>query len=307
MASKNEKISIIFLGTPIFAAKILDKLAVNQKIEIIAVITQADKPVGRKNILTNTPVKIIAQQHEIQVFQPSNTQELKEILRNFKPDFLLAIAIGMILNLKCLATPKIASINLHASLLPKYRGASPIQEALLNADKETGISIMKMSRKMDAGPIYTQKKIKIEEKDNTETLSKKMIAESIKVLPQILVEIKNGNLTAVPQNKSSASYCHKIKKIDGKVDFHKMTALEILNMIKAYKIWPGVFAEIKGKRIKIIKAEIDKNKITPGQIETDNTNLSIGTKAGSIRLVTLQPEGKKEMSIKDYINGYLKR
>lgn len=308
MASvNNKKTKIAFLGTPEFAATILEFIAKKPEFEIVSVITQADKPVGRKNILTPPPVKIAAARLNFEIYQPKNSLELEEMLGKMETDLLLVIGFGMILTKKSLESPKVASINVHASLLPKYRGASPIQEALLQGDGETGVSIMQIEEKLDAGPVYLTKTVKIEEQDDFESLSKKLAETSCEILPNALTDIAKGNLKPRPQQTTALSYCHKIEKNDGKINWEKQTAAQILNMLRAYSLWPGVFTEIKGKKIKILAAEIGEESISPGEIEIKDKTLKIGTSKGYLIPTRVQPEGKNPMNIQDYINGYLKK
>lgn len=308
MASiNNKKTRIAFLGTPEFAAKILDFIAKRAEFEVVLVITQPDRPAGRKNKLTPPPVRKIAEKYKFRIHQPENSQELENILIKENVDFLVVVGLGMILTQKSLDTAKIAPINLHASLLPKYRGASPIQEALLQGDKETGISIMKMTAKLDTGPVYFMKKVAILPEDDIESLSEKMAEESGECLSKALIDIEEGNLQAIPQDEGKKSYCHKIEKHHGKIDWQKKTAVEILNMMRAYKTWPAVYTEMNGKKLKILVAKSGNEPLAPGEIKVDGKELKVGTKAGTIILEKVQPEGKSPMAIQDYINGYLKK
>lgn len=302
----SKKIRIAFLGTPEFAATILECLAKRAGFEVTTVITQEDKLAGRKKRLTPPPVKIAAENAGLRVLQPKNSKELEKILENIEVDFFVVVGLGMILTEKSLESAKIAPINIHASLLPKYRGASPIQEALLQGDKETGICIMQMTQKLDAGPVFFTKRVQIEPSDNFESFSERLADESCKILPHVLMDIKEGNLRAMPQKKEGQSYCHKIEKNDGKIDWGKKSAMQILNMIRAYSLWPGVFTEIGGKKIRILEAKIEEDQMAPGEMKIENKILKIGTKKGSLMPTKVQPEGKNAMNVQDYINGYLK-
>lgn len=293
----------IFLGTPSFAVPSLQALYEAQNIEILAVITQPDKPAGRKGILKPPPLKIKALQLGLTVYQPENQKDLKAILKKLDFDFLVVIAYGMILKKEILDIPKIAPINVHASLLPKYRGASPIQEALIHGDQETGISIIKMSKKMDQGDVYLIKRFVILKEDNFLTLSQKLADLSAQLLPKVLEDISDNYLKPLPQNHSKASYCHKIDKNDGKINFAK-SAEAIKNIMRAYNPWPGVFTEFKGKKLKIIEAEIDNKNLKPGEFKIHDHQLQIGTIEGSLNLKKLQFEGKNEMEITQFLNGY---
>lgn len=296
---------VIFFGTPEIAVKTLQVMHMLPDIEISAVITQPDKEAGRGKKKTPPPVKTAAESIGIKTFQPQNKKELLEVLHKLgKPNFFVVFAYGMILPKEALEIPKNGAINVHTSLLPKYRGASPIQSALLNGDKETGVSIMRMNEKMDQGDIYLLRRVPIEETDTYESLSSKLGETSAITLPPALHDITAKILTPIKQNHSNATYCKKIKKTDGEIDFKK-TAKEIKNMFRAYTPWPGVFTKLKGKKIEITGLEIDENQsIPPGEMETEKEKLKIGTSKGILIPTKLKPEGKKEMEIKSFINGY---
>lgn len=297
---------IVFFGTPTFAVPSLKSLAQNTEIEIIKVITQPDKPAGRKNLLTPPAIKTAAKNLKLIIEQPKTKISLLETLKSIKADFFVVIAYGMILPKEIIKIPKYGTINVHASLLPKYRGASPIQESLLNGDKETGISIMLIDEKLDNGPIFIIKRINIENNDNIESLTKKLADLSSKILPHVLEDIMERNLSPISQNNEKATYCKKIKKTDGKINWDQ-EAIKINNMIKAYGKWPSVYTELHGKKIKILKAEIEElnsEKIPPGEFIIQNKILKISTKKGYLIPQILQIEGKKEMDIKSFLNGY---
>lgn len=301
---------IIFFGTPKFAVPSLEKLAYTKNIEILAVFTQPDKPAGRKKIMTQSPVKELAKKLNLKIFQPENKKKLVEMLQNLeRPDFFVVIAYGMIMPKEALKIPRITPINVHISLLPKYRGPSPIQEALLNSDKETGISIMEMNEKIDEGNIYLIRRVQIEDTDNQISLSEKIAKLSGDILPHVLQDIANGILSTLPQTKTQKpTYCRKIKKEDGKIDWN-CSAEEIKNQIRAYTPWPSAYTNFHGKNLKILKADVgaeteSKRKISPGQFLFEEKKLKIGTKKGILIPKIVQLEGKKEMDIKQFINGY---
>lgn len=296
---------IIFFGTPEIAVKTLQVLNMMPDIEISAVITQPDKEVGRKKIKTPPAVKVAAEKMELKVIQPKNKEDLLEVLEDFNPpDFFVVFAYGMILPEKAIKMPKYGAINIHTSLLPKYRGASPIQSALLNGDKETGISIIKMDDKMDHGDIYLLRRVEIKDSDNYETLSKKLAEISALTTPPALHDIMLEVLTPIRQNHSKADYCKKISKEDGKINFKK-TAREIKDMLRAYKPWPGIFTEINGKKIEITEMDIDESqKLSPGEFKIEGNLLKIGTGKGVLLPTKIKPEGKKELGIKEFLNGY---
>ena len=295
---------IIFFGTPQIAVPSLEMLSAIPAFDVEAVFTQPDKKVGRKQTLEAPAVKKAAEELEIKVFQPANKKELITNLEEFEDiDFFVVFAYGMLMPKKVLDMPKYDAINVHTSLLPKYRGASPIQEALLNGDSETGISIMKMSEELDAGDIYLIKRISIEGNDNLESLTENMGEFTKAILALALEDIAEGNLQTIPQNESQATFCRKIEKNDGKVNLQEKTATEILNMIRAYTPWPGVFFEIKGKKLKIINAKLSDENLSPGEFKIEDKTLKIGTKQGTILPQKVQLEGKNEMDIESFLNG----
>src|SRR3989339_467548 len=252
-------IKITFFGTPNFSIPFLKSLLENENFHVQAIVTQEDKEIGRKKILTPPKIKQFCQNHEsrIIVFQSPNTnkdQKLIETLKTFQSDFFIVVAFGQILSQQILDIPKYGCINVHASLLPKYRGASPIQQSLLNCDKKTGISIMEIVKKMDAGDIWQQKEIKITENDNLETLSEKLSSEGTKLLIETLPKIIEGKINKEAQNEAKATYCSKITKEDGQIDFQNDTSEKIINKIKAFTPWPSCYFFWKSKKIKLLEA-----------------------------------------------------
>ncbi len=303
---------IVFFGSDEIAVETLETLSSYPSFEVLAVFTQPDKPTGRKQVLTPTPVKNTAKKLNLPVKQPKNRKQLISHLKQIKerPDFFIVFAYGMIFPKEILNIPKFGAINIHTSLLPMYRGASPIQEALLHGDKETGISIMKMDEELDHGAIFLIRRVKIENKDNYVSLSRKLGELTSQILPLILQDIASQKFPPIPQDQKNATFCRKITKDDGKIDFTKKSysAKEILNMIKAYTPWPRVFIEVKGKKLKILEAEIEKTgekSLAPGEFFVDKKTLKIGTKDGILVPKKVQLEGKNEMDITSFLNGYI--
>ncbi len=298
-----DNMKIVFFGTPEFAVPTLESLA--KDMDVISVVTQPDKKVGRKQIVTPPPVKISAEKLGIKVIQPKNKKELRDKLKDIKADFFVVLAFGMILEKDVLEIPKYGCINIHASLLPKYRGASPIQEALLNGDKSTGISIMKMGEKLDQGPVYLLQRIEIEDLDDLETLSRKLQTLSAKMISPVLIDIAEGTLYPLAQIESKATYCKKIEKKNGEINW-EMDVEKIHNMIRAYSIWPCAHTKFNGKEIKILEAGFEKkeSKIEAGKFFVESGTVKISAKNGNILPKKLQLEGKNPMSEKEFLNGY---
>lgn len=296
---------IIFFGTPEFAATHLASLAKESDIEIEAVVTQPDKPTGRKQVLTPPPVKELAQNLNIEILQPANKKELLSELKKYKVDFYTVVAYGLIFPQEALDLPEYGAINVHPSLLPKYRGATPIQESILHGDEETGVSIIKMNSKMDEGDILLIKRVHIGPNEDAETLAQRLAIISSQMLPHVLRDAEASNLNPLPQNPAKASYCRKIEREDGKIDFKK-SASEIKNMLRAYTPWPGIYTELDGKKLKILALEISEEKNEPGKFIFGKKDLKIGAGEGTILPKTVQPEGKKPMDIASFVNGYKK-
>ncbi len=273
---------IIFMGTPEFGAIILDKLC-QTSLKPILVITAPDKPVGRKQIITPPPVKVLAQKYNIQVAQPEKILNLKSLIFNLKPDLIVVAAYGQILPKEILEIPKYGCLNVHPSLLPKYRGSSPIQYTILNGDKKTGVTIMLMDEKMDHGPIITNCELRIANyKYTLKGLEKKLANLGANLLIETIPKWIQGKIKPKPQNELEATYTKIIKKQDGKIDWQK-SAQEIERQIRAFNPWPGTYTIYNKKRLKILKTEILK---------------------GRLIIKKVQLEGKRPMNFKDFLNGH---
>ncbi|SDC43879.1 methionyl-tRNA formyltransferase [Geotoga petraea] len=301
---KNPKdLKIIFMGTPEFAAKILEHL-VTQNFNIAAVVSQPDKPFGRGKKLRPTPVKKIAAENKIQLFQPGKMKGIYDDLEFIDPDIIITVAFGKILREKVISMPKYGCWNLHTSLLPKYRGAAPMQRAIENGEDETGISIFKIVKELDAGPIALKKKIKIEQNDNLEKVYDKLLEISKKSLEDFINNFENIKLTE--QDHSKATYANKISKDEMKLNFED--AEKTHNKIRAFDPFPGTFALHKGKKVKLFGSKIYKTKVegTSGKIVgLKNSDLLIETKNGVLKISKIQFPGKKPMTGKDAFNGNL--
>jgi len=303
------KLKVVYMGTPLFAVPGLEALAADPGIEVTAVITREDQKVGRKQILTPPPVKIATLALDIPVLQPPQLKgnaDIAKLIRDMHPDFIVVAAYGHILPAEILKIPKYGCVNLHGSLLPKYRGASPIEEALLNGDTDTGITFIKMNEKMDAGDILYIQRIPIDPKDDALTLRAKISLIGATQLPFVLKDLREGTIEPIPQNESKATHCRKISKEDGAINLARMTAHEICNRIRAYTPWPQCFLMVDGKRFKITAAAFDENApgVKPAQIiENENGTVAIGTAKGLLLPKTVQLEGKKEMSIQEFTRG----
>lgn len=300
-----KKTSIVFIGTGGIGAPLLENLAQDERFGVKLVITQIDKPAGRKMKLMASPIKIMASELSLPIYQPTdiNSAESLEKIRALAPDMIVLMAYGQILKKELLDIPKYGCINVHASLLPKYRGASPIQQALLAQDYETGISIMQMAEKMDSGPVFAAFELSISGTDNAIVLSERLAQLTAHKTPDALMMIARGDLEATPQNDEKASYCQKIKKSDGEIDWNGDGKM-ILAKILAYAGWPGTHTFWNGKRLKILSGHYDEFKGKIGQVFEKDHIIMVGCGKGSLALDQLQMEGKTPQSINMFIKGY---
>lgn len=295
------------MGTPDFSVSIADALVENG-FELIAVVTQPDKVAGRGNKLCPSPVKQWAAAREISVFQPEKVraEEFISTIRSLAPELIVTAAFGQIIPKEILDTPLFGCVNVHASLLPKYRGASPIQQALFDGETQTGISLMYMNEKMDEGDIILQKSIDILPEDNSGELFKKLACVGKNIISDYTALLKNGKPTGIPQDNSRATYCKKIAKEQGNIDW-TLDCHTILNTIRAMTPSPGAYSFLNGKRIKITSAAINGNSFDekPGAVICNGKNtLTVVCKTGALDIIKLQPEGRSVQNIKDFLNGY---
>lgn len=294
---------LAFFGTQEFGKGILEALIKSSDFEIVAVFTQPDRPVGRKQEVQKSPVKILAEDHSLKIYQPESLKNYA--MPDLGADLNVVCQYGLIIPQAVLDSAKRGSINIHTSLLPKYRGASPIQSAILNGEKETGVTIMLMDSKMDHGPILAQEKVVIAPDDNYLTLSDKMLPVACELLLKTIREYLAGDIAPQEQNHEQATLCKMFDREDGKADFTK-SAVEIYNQFRGLYAWPGIFTFFENKRIKLLNIKPVEKKLQPGKFVAENGRLFIGCAVNSIEVFELQIEGKKPMDAKAFINGYLK-
>jgi methionyl-tRNA formyltransferase len=294
---------IVFFGTPKFAIPSLKDLLQSGE-ELAAVVTQTDKKGGRGHILLPSPVKELAMSRGLKIIQPSNIKDTAFLneLSVIKPDMVVVVAYGKILPQQILKLPPLGCINVHASLLPKYRGAAPIQRAIINGEEQTGITTMLMDEGLDTGSILLQEKTDITDEDNADTLSKKLSEMGALLLMKTIRGLKNGSVRPVPQ-KGIPSYAPALRKEDGKIDWSK-SAKEIFNLIRGLYSWPCAYCYLNKERIKIIRAKALGGSGFPGRVERANKGeFVIGTGKGLISIIELQPEGKTIMSAVSFLQG----
>ncbi len=298
---------IIFMGTPDFSVPVLRQI-IDDGYEVIGVVTQPDRPVGRKKVLTPPPVKVEALKHGIPVFQPEKIRqedELEKIL-SLKPDLIVTAAFGQILPNQLLDAPKFGCINVHASLLPELRGGAPIHYALIQGKKKTGVTIMYMVEKLDAGDILTSVEIPITEEDNVGTLHVKLSAAGSKLLSETIPLLTAGWITPKKQNEAEATFAANIKREQEKIVWEK-TGEEIYNHIRGLNPWPVAFTTMEGQILKIWRAkkEFGLKQQEPGtiiNIETDGFTVSTGNET-AIKIIELQPSGKTKMLSEQFLRG----
>ena len=293
---------IVFFGTPDFAIPSLTAL-LQSKEEPIVVVTQTDKRKGRGHISFFPPVKKFALDRGIKILQPVNMRDplFLDELYSIMPDIIVVVAYGKILPVQILRLPQHGCINVHASLLPRYRGAAPIQWAIMNGEKKTGITTMLMDEGLDTGNILLQEEAEIADDDNSETLSKRLAGMGASLLLKTINGIKGGYIRPIPQ-MGTPSYAPPLRKEDGRLNWAK-TAIEIFNLVRALYPWPCAYCYLNGERIKIIKVTVLEGSGMPRRVENTGEELIVGTGEGLISIIELQPEGKRPMSAKAFLQG----
>ena len=292
------------MGTPEFAVPSLRAL-VDSGDEVVAVVTQPDKPKGRGLEVAPPPTKVLAERHGIPVLQPAKikTEEFFNELKKFNPDLICVAAYGKILPKNILDLPHYGCINVHASLLPKYRGAAPINWAIIRGEKVTGITTMKMDEGMDTGDILLKKEVPIEDEDTGETLSEKLSEIGARLLIETIRLLKEGQLNPIPQDHSQANYAPMLKKEDGKIDWQK-SAEEIRNLIRGALPWPSAYTNLEGKLLKIYKVRLAGGEGKPGEvIKSESGILRVATGKGALDILKLQIEGGKKLETQVFLRG----
>ena len=287
------------MGTPHYAKEILETLIDAEDMDVSLVLTQPDRPVGRKKVLTPPPVKVVAEAHDIEVLQPNRLLDegMFEAIRDAKPDYIIVAAFGQILPKNILDIAP--CINLHASLLPQYRGASPVQQSLLNGDEKSGVTSMLMEEGLDTGDILEVVEFVIPEEMRLHALMQQLTNDACKLTLSTIRNFKN--ITPKKQNEAEATLCKKIKKSDGEIDFDD--AVDIYNKYRAFEGWPGIFASNGTKFDGLILVDRE-NKHTPCEIlGFKEESVMVGCSKGALKIGTLQPASKKAMSAKAYCVG----
>lgn len=299
------KLRTVFMGTPDFSSVIASALEENG-FDVVAVVTQPDKEAGRGKKLRPSPVKEWALQRGIDVYQPEKVrnEDFVEILRNIAPDLIVTAAFGQIVPKSILDMPEYGCVNVHASILPKYRGASPIQQSLFDGEKITGITLQYMDEKIDDGDVILINTLQINDDDNCGTLFDRLALLGAKSIADYAELLKNGKPSGTPQDHSKATYCTKIGKDQGNIDWSS-SAQSIVNTVRAMSPSPGAYTYLNGKRIKIItaKARACEHDKSLGALVFDKNSLSVACADGFVDIIQLQPEGKSVQQVKDFLNG----
>ena len=304
---------IIFMGTPEFAVPVLESL-INSRHEVVAAVTQPDRPKGRGKNMQFSPVKECALAHNIPVMQPVNVSvpEVIDELRAYEPELIVVVAFGQFVTKKIREMPKYGCINVHASLLPKYRGAGPIQWAVINGEKESGVTTMYMCREIDKGDMLLKDTVTLDPKETGDSLHDKLSMMGGPLLLKTIDQLENGSAVRIPQCEEESTYAPKLEKTMGNIDW-TMDADRIERLVRGLNSWPGTFTKIHGKTVKIWDCDVIRQETltenqaaaTPGTVivsEKDQLIVKAGNGALSLRM--LQPEGKKNMTVDAYLRGY---
>lgn len=299
---------IIFAGTPEFSAVALQSL-LDSEHELVAVYTQPDRPAGRGRKLTASPVKALAQEHDIPVYQPISLKDkaAQDELAALQADVMVVVAYGLILPEVVLRMPRHGCLNIHASILPRWRGAAPIQRAILAGDAESGVTIMQMDKGLDTGDMLTIKTCRIEESDTGSSLHDRLADIGALAMLQTLGDIEASRLEPEPQDDSQATYAHKLDKQEACIDWQD-DAAAIVRKIQAFNSWPVAYTDYNGKSLRLWQARLIENKTinppTPGTVMAESSaGIDIAAKNGIVRVLELQMPGKKRIMVKDFING----
>lgn len=299
-------IKVVFFGTPKIALKSLEYLYNSDTVEVLGVVTQPDKPAGRGHKLTMSPIKEFALEHGVSVFQPKSIRkepDIQEAIKKLAPDFFVTFAFGQILSQEVLDIPKFETINLHASLLPKYRGANPIQRAIINGDKETGICTMITELGLDCGDVCQKLVIPISDTMNCQELFEEISEKSPKLLEETLVGLYNKTLTPIPQCEDGVCMANKLQKEETQIDFSK-SASELHNLVRGIYKAPSAYFVYNEKIIKVLETKVCEGCGTAGEfVQVTKDGIKVACGKDCLMLIKVKPEGKGEMFARDWYNG----
>ena len=301
-----QKLNVVYCGTPDFSVPTLMELFNNPAINLVGVITMPDRPAGRGQELKSPPVADFAKANNIKLFQVENINRepaILEELEGMKIDFILVLAFAQFLGSRILNMPRLGCFNIHTSILPKYRGAAPIQYALLYGDTSTGVSIQKMVKEMDAGDLVHFDEINIAPDENGESLYNRLKNQAAISTKALIEKIQNNKLVYTPQDPAGVSFAPTLKKEDGLLDFKNSDYKKIYNQIRALDPWPGTYCFLNGQRLKVFSIEKLQRTLRPGETSIEHGHLSVGLIDASIRLSSIQLEGKKVCTDTELLNG----
>lgn len=299
-----KKLNIVFFGTPDFSVPSLDLLANHPAVNLKWVVSMPDRKAGRGYQVKSPEVIEYAKANKIPFFQTENINKEEEFLAELKDiDVFIVLAFAQFLNDKVLSIPSIGPFNIHTSLLPKYRGAAPIQYAVLNGDKSTGVSIQKMVKKMDAGDLVHNDPVVIHDEETGGLLYTRLKFQAALSLSDLLWNLSEGNLEYTQQDERHVSFAPTLKREDGELKFAEKTFSEIHNQVRALYPWPGTYCKLNGKRLKVFNIQRSSFKLAPGNVDISKGELLVGCKDATIRLEGIQLEGKKRSSDRELING----
>lgn len=297
---------VVFMGTPDFSVPILERLLTMDSIEVVLVVTQPDRPVGRKQKLTPPPVKKEALKHGLQILQPAKIKNEYEEIFTYEPDLIVTAAYGQILPKELLQYPEYGCINVHASLLPELRGGAPIHYAILEGKKETGITIMYMVEKLDAGDILSQERLPIAFDDDVGTLHDKLSKLGANLLEKTIPKLLNRSIQPIPQDEKKATYAPNITRKDEKINWSSAN-IDVYNQIRGLRPWPVAYTTLEGLRMKIWSSMLDDHTYegTPGEIVkvSENSFTVLCGNGKGVTITEIQPAGRRKMAVEDYLRG----
>jgi len=305
--------NLVFCGTPEFAVPSLQRLVSMHAVGLV--VTQPDQPRGRGMKFTESPVKMEAKRLGIAVEQPAsikNNDGFRKLLQEYPPDAIIVVGYGRIIPQWMIDLPRLGNLNLHASLLPKYRGAAPIQWAIANGESVTGVTTMRIDEGLDTGDILMQREVPIGGEDTAETLGPKLASIGAELMVETLRGLDTGQVRPTPQDHAQATLAPILKKEDGRMDFSR-SATDLFNRLRGFQPWPGAFTMFKGKTLQVHRAQPWQHAVTltPGEIAVEGTRLLVGCGKGkdkdkhtALELIEIQLEGKRRMTAQEFINGY---
>ena len=301
---EKKDLNLLFMGTPEISAYVFEQMILDGY-HFVGLVAQPDHPVGRKGVIEKVPTKVIAEKYNIPVFQPIKIRKDFSFMDNLKVDLVITLAYGQIVPQGFLDIPRFGCLNLHGSLLPKLRGASPVQTALINNEKVTGVTLMEMVAAMDAGRMYGKKEVVIDEDDNATSLFKKISEAAKDLVLELLPKYVDGELEGIPQNEEEVTFCSLIKPEQEKLDLSK-DILEVYGYIRGLSDEPGAYLYLDNQKLKIFKAKIANDLVTAEVgtiVQADKRGLLLQCQNGQLAILELQKEGKKRMDYKAFING----